>query len=289
MNNITSRTIYRQLQSFSDFTLKKHLGRKRLKFSRKEISFLLYVFYVACVSSSEFKTVHRNFYAQSKLNMKYSSFMNDLKTLTPLFFLLFRKQIKNLFKKNKDFEYLITDTSILLEKENYCLKPKDKFRIHKRKNRLYCGKKISMITDEFNRILGISLGTINRHDSLFVCDIIEFKKTNKINFRNLLADKAYGSLENRNFSKEHGVFLCSPYRKNQVKQLNQTQAKLYKNRSKIENIFKAIKNPKGNYRLSLKGVRNVNLQEGMVYMIAWMWNKNIFSAIFIVAYIGFTI
>ena len=288
MFEITPRIIYRQLQSLSDQTIKKHIERKRLKFSRKDISLLLYLVYFATRTGSELKFVHDLFYQKGKITMKYSAFMSDISTLSPLFFVLFRKQTKKVLKKNKQFHYVITDTSVLTEKENHCLKKKDKSRIQKRQKRLYCGKKIQAITTKNNLILGVSLEKINTFDGKLFPDIIGFILQEKILVKNILADKAYGSEENREFSQEYNTFLCSPYRENQIKDLPQNKKNLYKNRSKIENIFKEIKNSKGKYRLSFKGVRNKKRQEGLVYLTAWLWNRNMFVAVIFPCYIGFT-
>lgn len=275
MNNDTKRLLFRQVRNIKKEQMKEILGRKRLKYSYSEICLYLGAFLESHTQFVSFKKVYKKLVSKKKVLVTYEGFMYNLGVLGALFEHVFKRQ-EHLIKKATR---MILDTSFLVAKQNYCLRPKDKPRIAVRPGKLVCGYKVLLLCDETRRILFADLVSIKSHDSTF------FEKCSEYFYDfgfsgEILADKGFSSEKNRKLAKMNNQKLICPYKKNQQKQLSQKDQKIYrKTRYKIENIFKVLKDIQEKPRLIIKNQRRISIIRAKLFLACLIFNKE-YSSIF---------
>ena len=269
MKKITLGFLESQIKKINKDELKILLGKKRLKFTSRDIAVLIFALYSSQKNFIYLKTIYKDFVRKSLVNTTYQGFMYSLEVVSPVAEILF----KNVTKKSRSTRTLVVDTTLLPQKERHCIKyKKDKYRTTSRGyGQLVCGVKALMISNTDSVILYLDVGCIRKNDSKIITE--EFvEKVKTFNPKHVLLDKGFASDPNRELFREFSILPVIPYKDNQEQKLTLREKTLYSERFSIENIFKILKDPQGDIRLILKKIRRDRVTRAKVFLAGLAYN-----------------
>ena len=269
MKKITLGFLESQISKINKDELKILLGKKRLKFTSRDIAVLLFALYSSQKNFTYLKKIYHDFVRKSLINTTYQGFMYSLNVVSPVAEILF----KNITKKSRSTRTLVVDTTLLPQKERHCINwSKDQNRtVSRGYGQLVCGVKVLMISTTDSVILYLDVGCIRKNDAKIITE--EFvQKVKTFNPKHVLLDKGFASDPNRELFREFSILPVIPYKDNQPQKLTLREKDLYSERFSIENIFKVLKDPQGDIRLIMKKIRRGPIVRAKVFLAGLAYN-----------------
>ena len=273
------------LNKHKSVVLRRQIHRSRLKFNIRELAFYLFCIIEHNQGRETFKHMHRRLFKDERLNITYSTFMSNIKTVSPLMGFIFNEFNKSNHVKAGILN--IVDTTLIEEKqakhingvdwqrERVTTRGKDASKYH------VCGSKGLVFINRSNLVYFAKLLPINTSDQNILKDTCHYDHALK---GIVLADRGFNNKLLRERLQEHkndiwnirgpDCRLISPYVKKSKTQLTPKEKKLYKRRWRIETVFQKVKDCYSQSSLQMHGRYNKELKKAKFYTTWLIYNFN---------------
>lgn len=287
---LTHKQIVVILNSKKHVELRQQIQRQRLKFNIRTLANYLYWMIVHNQSQKTFKKLYVTLYSSHSITIKYSTFMSNIKTISPLMKYLFHAFNKTHRVKASTLINAV-DSTLIEEKQGKSINNQDwvKERVTTRgagKEKYHvCGSKGLIFINRHKLVYFAEYMPINTSDHNILKDTCNYNNALK---GIVLADRGFSNkivrdrlTQHRNdiwHSDHKRCRLISPYARKSREQLTQKEKNLYKRRWMIETLFQKVKDFYSQTPLQLHGRYTKQLKQAKFYATWLCYNADTLTA-----------